>query len=160
MSIRDMNRSGSPQQLCILAIDDELDSLVFLKSALEREGYRVFTAASPQEAIQIYRERQREIAMVLLDFLVPPRLSDFVFDELQRVNPDVRVVLLSGFEEPVADKLFQKGLRGYLQKPFRVPELARKVRDAIGTPPASSAGFPSSGSAELGQDRSASTPVR
>jgi DNA-binding NtrC family response regulator len=142
MSMRGMNSSESSQQLCILAIDDELDSLDFLKSALEREGYRVFTAASPQEAIKVYRERQREIAMVLLDFLVPPRLSDFVFDELQRLNPDVRVVLLSGFEEPVADKLFQKGLRGYLQKPFRVPELARKVRDAIGVPTASSAASP------------------
>ncbi|MGD1020715.1 MAG: response regulator [Verrucomicrobiia bacterium] len=146
MSIRGMNSSGSSQQLCILAIDDELDSLVFLKSTLERQGYRVFTAASPQEAIRIYREKQREIAMVLLDFLVPPKLSDFVFDELQRLNPDVRVVLLTGFEEPVADKLFQKGLWGYLQKPFRAPELARKVQDAIRTPSASSAASPSSGS--------------
>jgi CheY-like chemotaxis protein len=140
--MRDLNSSGSSQQLCILAIDDELDSLVFLKSALERQGYRVFTAASPQEAIQIYRERGREIAMVLLDFLVPPRLSDFVFDELQRLNPDVRVVLLTGFEEPVADKLFRKGLRGYLQKPFRAPELARKVQDAIGAQTASPAASP------------------
>jgi two-component system cell cycle sensor histidine kinase/response regulator CckA len=144
MRTGDMNSSGSSQQLCILAIDDELDSLVFLKSALEHQGYRVFTAASPQEAIQIYREKQQEIAMVLLDFLVPPRLSDFVFDELQRLNPDVRVVLLSGFEEPVADKLFQKGLRGYLQKPFRAPDLARKVRDAIRTPSASYAALPPS----------------
>jgi CheY-like chemotaxis protein len=47
--------------------------------------------------------------------------------------------LLSGFEEPVADKLFQKGLRGYLQKPFQVPELARKVQDAIGRPSSVSA---------------------
>lgn len=144
MNITDMNSSGSSQQLCILAIDDELDSLVFLRSALEGQGYQVFTAASPQAAIEIYRERQQEIAMVLLDFLVPPRLSDFVFDELQRLNPDVRVVLLSGFEEPVAYKLFQKGLRGYLQKPFREPELARKVQDAIGTPPSSFTASPPS----------------
>ena len=72
--------------------------------------------------------------MVLLDFLVPPTVGDFVFDELQRLNPDVRVVLLTGFEEPVAYKLFQKGLRGYLRKPFSLPDLARRVEDAISTP--------------------------
>src|SRR5271163_3339099 len=79
MNGRNMNSGGSSQQHCVLAIDDEADSLGFLKSALERQGYRVYTAASPQEAIETYRERGREIAMVLLDFLVPPKLSDFVF---------------------------------------------------------------------------------
>jgi len=147
MSVRSMNSSGSSQQRCILAIDDEADSRSFLKSALECQGYSVLTAATPQEAIQTYNERGREIAMVLLDFLVPPKLSDFVFDELQRLNPDVRVVLLTGFEEPVADKLFQRGLWGYLQKPFRQPDLARKVLDAIRTPSTSFAASTSSGSA-------------
>jgi DNA-binding NtrC family response regulator len=144
MDIRGMNSSGTSQQLSVLAIDDEADSLGFLKSSLERQGYGVFTAGNAHEAIEIYREKWQEIAMVLLDFLVPPKMSDFVFDELQRVNPDVRVVLLTGFEETVADKLFQKGLRGYLQKPFEPPDLARRVRDAIGTQSVVSATLPSS----------------
>ena len=143
MDIRGMNSSGTSQQLSVLAIDDEADSLGFLKSSLERQGYGVFTAGNAHEAIEIYREKWQEIAMVLLDFLVPPKMSDFVFDELQRVNPDVRVVLLTGFEETVADKLFQKGLRGYLQKPFEPPDLARRVRDAIITPSIVSTARPS-----------------
>ena len=84
------------------------------------------------------------LAVEALDVGVLHRLAGL--DELQRLNPEVRVVLLTGFEEPVADKLFQKGLWGYLQKPFRAPELARKVQDAIRTPCASSAASPSSGS--------------
>ena len=123
----------SPNQ-CILAIDDESVFLGFLKSALESQGYAVLTASSQQEAIQIYEERWREIDVVLLDYLLPPTLGDFVFDELQRLNPDVRVVLLTGFEEPVADKLFQKGLWAYLRKPFSLTDLARKVEDAISRP--------------------------
>jgi FixJ family two-component response regulator len=81
--------------------------------------------------------------MVLLDFWLPPTTGDAVFDELLRLNPDVRVVLLTGCDETVAAKMFQKGLRGYLKKPFTLPDLARKVEDAISTPSASPAASPS-----------------
>jgi DNA-binding NtrC family response regulator len=126
-----MSSNGGRQQHCILAIDDETGFLDFLEAALECQGFRVFTASSPQNAVKLYEERWREIDMVLLDFLLPPLSGDFVFDELQRLNPDVRVVLLTGCDESVADKMFQKGLRGYLKKPFSLTDFARKVEDAI-----------------------------
>jgi DNA-binding NtrC family response regulator len=122
------NRS---QQTSILAIDDEEGFLGMLKMALEFEGFIVHTASSPSEAIKLYGERWREIGMVLLDFLLPQMSGDVVFDELQRLNPDVQVVLLTGCEESVADKMFQKGLAGYLQKPFNLTDLAEKVQNAI-----------------------------
>jgi DNA-binding NtrC family response regulator len=130
----DMVSCSSNQNQCILAIDDEETFLSFLEEALECFGYRVFTASSPQEALKFYEERWREIDVVLLDFWLPPLTGTFVFDELQRLNPDVRVVLLTGCHEPVAAKMFQKGLRGYLKKPFKLPDLAQKVRDAINVP--------------------------
>jgi len=63
------------------------------------------------EAIQLYAERWREISMVLLDFLLPEMSGEMVFENLQRLNPDVRVVLLTGCEGSVAEKMFEKGLR-------------------------------------------------
>ena len=75
-----------------------------------------------------------QLGMVFLDFLPPQMSGDLVFDELQRLNPDVRVVLLTGCEQSVATNLFQKGLRSYLQKPFNLPDLAQRVKDAISTP--------------------------
>jgi DNA-binding NtrC family response regulator len=118
------------QKECILAIDDDEVCLGFLTTVLEDQGYRVLTAATPQQAIWIYEDRWREIDMVLLDFLLPPLTGDFVLDELQRLNPDVRVVLLTGCDEAVAAKMFQRGLRGYLQKPFKLADLARTMQDA------------------------------
>ena len=73
--------------------------------------------------------------MVLLGFLLPEMSGDLVFENLQRVNPDVRVVLLTGCEASVAEKMFEKGLRGYVQKPFCLQELGQKVRDVIDAPP-------------------------
>jgi CheY-like chemotaxis protein len=142
---RAMSRSGGTQQHCILAIDDEAGFLGFLKAALECQGHAVHTASNPEEAIRFYEERWREIDMVLLDYLLPPIWGNFVFDELQRLNPDVRVVLLTGCDESVADDLFEKGLRGYLQKPFKLPDLARKVEEAIRAPSPSPAASPSPG---------------
>jgi DNA-binding NtrC family response regulator len=138
-----MSRSGSSPQHCILAIDDEEGLLGLLKAALEYQGYTVHTASSPHEAIKLYADKWRDIGMVFLDFLLPQMSGDLVFDELQRLNPDVRIVLLTGCEESVADNMFEKGLRGYLQKPFSLPDLAQRVKDAINTPPASPAALPS-----------------
>jgi DNA-binding NtrC family response regulator len=125
---------GFPKKECILAIDDEEGFLDILKMTLASQGYLVHTASSPSEAIKLYGERWREISMVLLDHLLPEMSGDSVFENLQRLNPDVRVVLLTACEESVADKMLKTGLRGYLQKPFNLPDLAQKVRDAIDAP--------------------------
>lgn len=132
----------SPNQ-CILAIDDERSCLGLFKEALACLRYRVFTASSPQDGLKLYEEQWREIDMVLLDYLLPQMSGDLVFDELQRLNPDVRVVLMTGCDKSVADDLFQKGLRGYLKKPFSLTDLARIVQDAISTPSVSTAASPS-----------------
>lgn len=92
------------------------------------------TASSPKEAVELYEEHCQDISMVLLDYLLPGRSGDRVFEYLQQLNPDVRVVLLTGCGESVANKMLEKGLFGYLQKPFKFPDLAQKVRDAINTP--------------------------
>ena len=129
-----MTSSNSSPKECILAIDDEEGFLVILRVTLTSQGYLVHTASSPSEAIKLYGERWQEISMVLLDYLLPEMSGDSVFENLQRLNPDVRVVLLTACEESVADKMLKTGLRGYLQKPFNLPDLAQKVRDAIDAP--------------------------
>jgi DNA-binding NtrC family response regulator len=131
---RSMTSSNCRQKECILAIDDEEGFLGMLKAALECYGFMVHTACRPNEAIKLYEEHRRDISMVLLDYLLPEMSGELVFENLQRLNPDVRVVLLTGCEESVADMMLKRGLRGYLQKPFNLPDLTQKVRDAINAP--------------------------
>jgi DNA-binding NtrC family response regulator len=132
-----MASSDCSPKPCILIVDDEKSILSFLTEALNCFGYRVLAASSPQEALMFYEERWREIDLVLLDFWLPPMTGTFVFENLQRINPEVRVVLVTGYEESVAETLFEHGLWGYLQKPVSLPDLARKVEEAIRTPSAS-----------------------
>jgi DNA-binding NtrC family response regulator len=133
-----MGRSNSRQKDGILLVDDEEGFLSMLDAVFASQGDMVHTASSPNEAIKLYAERWQEIDMVLLDFLLPEMSGDLVFENLQRINPDVRVVLLTGCEESVAENLIEKGLRGFIQKPFDVRELCQKVRDAIDAPLVSS----------------------
>jgi two-component system, cell cycle sensor histidine kinase and response regulator CckA len=126
-------RNGSKKK-CVLAIDDEPDFLEMLKATLECNGFTVHTATTSKEALALYRDHQRDIGMVLLDYLLPEMSGEWIFENLRCLDPEVQVVLLTGCEESVADRMLKRGLRGYLQKPFNLPELVQRVRDAINSP--------------------------
>ena len=120
----------SPQKF-ILTIDDEPEILEILKQCLESEGFQVLAAAGSKNGIEVYEKRWQEIGLVLLDYLMPNMTGDLVFECLQQINPDVRVLLLTGCDEQVARKMFETGLRGYIQKPFYVDDLAQRVREEL-----------------------------
>jgi CheY-like chemotaxis protein len=123
-------RSDSPQKK-VLAIDDEPEILEVIQRCLEAGGFHVLTASGSREGLELYEKRHREIGLVLLDYLMPEMTGDLVFECLQGVNPDVRVILLTGCEDSVARKMFESGLRGYVQKPFYVDDLVERVREEL-----------------------------
>src|SRR5438552_8830370 len=115
----------------VLVIDDEPDLLDIVKTTLEGEGYRAFASAEPQEGLNFYEQHWREIELVLLDYLMPNMTGDLVFECLQRLNPDVKVLLLTACDDHVARQMFQSGLRGYIQKPFYLADLLARVGEEI-----------------------------
>ena|SRR5579859_6210176 len=119
----------SPQKL-VLAIDDEPEILEVLRQCLESEGFQVL-AAGPKAGLDLYEKRWGEIGVVLLDYLMPELNGDLVFECLQQTNPDVRVILLTGCDDRVARKMFEAGLRGYIQKPFYIDDLVQRVREEL-----------------------------
>jgi PAS domain S-box-containing protein len=121
----------------VLVVDDELMVLDVTKRILERLGYGVLTAGSGSEALEIYEEKGAGIDVVLLDMIMPDMGGGETFERLKGMNPDVRVILASGYSfEGEAEKIFRKGCRGYLQKPFTSEELSQKIREAVGGGPA------------------------
>jgi len=119
----------------ILVIDDDVNVLDGVKRLLEDEPWVVATAADPLEGIRLYAERWREIKLVLVDFSMPALRGDEVFERLRRINPDVRVLLMSAFtDETPVEKMLERGLWGYIEKPFLPGELVDRVREAINSP--------------------------
>ncbi len=112
----------------ILLVDDE-ESLVALGSRmLEHLGLTVLTAADGLQAVERYRERGKEIDLVLMDLTMPHMDGAEAFGELRRLNPDVRVVLASGYShEDVSSRFAGKGLDGVLQKPYTLAKLRESL---------------------------------
>ena len=105
---------------------------------MEHLGFTVLTAMDGRKAVDLYRERGKEIDLVLMDLTMPHMDGAEAFGELRRLNPDVRVVLASGYShEDVAPRFVGKGLDGVLQKPYTLA----KLREALaGLMPARSPG--------------------
>lgn len=127
-----MNDSPASVQKLVLTIDDEPEILEILKQCLESEGFQVLAAAGPKQGLELYEAHWQEIGLVLLDYVMPDMTGDLVFECLQRINADVRVILLTGCDDQVARKMFEIGLRGYIQKPFYIDDLVQRVREEWG----------------------------
>jgi CheY-like chemotaxis protein len=95
---------------------------------LEHLGFTVLLASDGLQAVELYRERGKEIDMVLMDLTMPHMDGAEAFGELRRLNPAVRVVLASGYShEDVASRFAGKGLNGVLQKPYTLLKLRESL---------------------------------
>jgi PAS domain S-box-containing protein len=123
------DRRESPAALrgkgTILIVDDEELIRRTAKSVLEHSGFRVLFAEGGRQALEIFRSRSVHIDLVLLDMSMPQMSGEETLLHLQEIQPDVRVILSSGFSEDEAVQRFAgKGLAGFLQKPYTAAALA------------------------------------
>jgi PAS domain S-box-containing protein len=108
----------------ILLVDDEEIVRTVSGKLLQRLGLSVLTAADGQQAVDLYRKRHPEIDVVLLDLTIPHINGEEAYRELRKINPDVRVILASGYSEiDVASRFAGKRLAGCLQKPYTLAKL-------------------------------------
>ncbi len=89
-------------------------------------------ASSGEQAIDLYYRRANEIVAVVLDFVMPGMDGREVFHRLRAVNPNVKVIISSGYSrDQDADDLLKLGAAGFVQKPYRIAELVKVVGEAI-----------------------------
>jgi len=119
----------------ILLIDDEPVIIDVARDMLEILGYQVIVAHNGQDAIDIYRRRKNEIDMVIQDMVMPGMNGADVFQALKRINPEVKVILASGYvmNKQIA-AMIEQGCRAFMSKPFRLEDLSLKVREVLDSP--------------------------
>ncbi len=116
----------------ILVIDDELDVATMASEILETENYNVLVKLNPIEGIELYKQHQSEIGVVLLDLTMPEMSGREVVDCLLQINPDVKIIITSGYsKEDVTNKLGVATVSGFLQKPYRLQSLLNIVHSAL-----------------------------
>ncbi len=112
-------------------IDDEQIIRELGKSILQNLGYRVITASNGEEAVAIYKERGNEIALVIMDRVMPRMDGTEACRILREINPDIKVIISSGYAADEAQSLKESGVLGFLNKPYKVADMVKAVRKAI-----------------------------
>ena len=118
----------------VLVIDDNDMVADICKQILKSSGYDVVIAKSGKEAIEVFKENQHNIDMVILDMILPDMGGRDIYDRLKIINPDLNVLLVSGYDmDYQTEDIMECGCDGFIQKPFKMKELSQAIRQVLGT---------------------------
>jgi nitrogen-specific signal transduction histidine kinase/CheY-like chemotaxis protein len=116
----------------ILLVDDERLILEVAQLMLEKLGFRVISASNGPDAIEIFKNQKDQITLIILDMIMPEMNGGDVFDRLKAIDQNVRVILASGYSlNGHASDIMTRGCRGFIQKPFSLEDLTRKIQDVL-----------------------------
>ncbi len=116
----------------IMVVDDEDILRNTAAKILKSLGYSVEAFSSGYDAADFYRENSAAVKLVVLDLIMPEISGVDTFHLLKEINSDVKVLLSSGFtrHENIAS-IMQKGAAGFINKPYSIEELSKKVWECI-----------------------------
>jgi two-component system, cell cycle sensor histidine kinase and response regulator CckA len=134
--VPEKDRKESPEDLTgtetVLVVDDEQLVRDLARPALERYGYKVLLAEDGPSGIETYARNAARIDAVVLDLSMPGLDGREVLARLEELNPELPVVVMSGYDGAVLARQFAgTGAAGFLQKPFKAHQIARALRAAL-----------------------------
>ena len=116
----------------ILVVDDEESIRRVTRAGLESLGYTVLLAEDGAKAVEIHQKEREQIDLVLLDYIMPEMDGEETYRRLKQIDPCVRVVAVSGYDEKSKVKpLLDAGVDGFLHKPYHLPELSQALRQVL-----------------------------
>ncbi len=116
----------------ILLVDDEETMRTTASAILESLGYTVITAENGAQALEMFRENQGSIDLVLLDMIMPVMNGKDCFSALRTLAPQIPVLLSSGFTpDKDLEEMKKHGLKGFIHKPYLSAPLSQSVYDAL-----------------------------
>ncbi|HEV8454647.1 MAG TPA: PAS domain S-box protein [Gemmatimonadales bacterium] len=126
---RDVPQGGSET---LLLVEDEATVRSSVRRLLEWHGYRVIEAGNGREALRIYEDNPEAIDLVLTDLVMPEMGGHELVEQLRIRNPALRAVFMSGYtERPLANDTSMHPATGFVEKPFTVDTLMRRLREAL-----------------------------
>jgi len=119
----------------ILLVEDEPVLRAFVAKALRDYQYRVLEAGSGVEALKVWNDQNGRIDLLLTDMVMPEGMSGFqLATRLRERKSDLKIILSSGYSPETIRKNFKEEDMEFLQKPYRAPLLAQRVRKCLDAP--------------------------
>jgi two-component system cell cycle sensor histidine kinase/response regulator CckA len=116
----------------VLVVEDEEVIRLAISKALRKKAISVMEASDGSAAMDLIRTHKDDIDVILLDVTLPGRSSREVFEEAQRLRPDLKMILTSAYAKKTVDAAFA-GLRveHFIRKPFQLRDLMRLLRGTL-----------------------------
>ena len=116
----------------ILFVDDEEAVVQIGRKMLERLGYEVITSTDGSEALEIFRSQPEQFDLVITDQTMPNITGAELAQELMRIQPDIPVILCSGFSELMdQEKAKAIGIREFVMKPIITRDIGETIRKVL-----------------------------
>ncbi|HLF20386.1 MAG TPA: response regulator [Bacteroidota bacterium] len=120
----------------ILIIEDDEIMRSLLKTFLLGAGYEVMSTVDGIEGVDAYETNKRNIQLVVSDLQMPNLNGVGAFRKIKAMNPDVKVIFVSGYIDPHLQRQLQsEGVQKFIRKPYSPDEILGAVREALGRPP-------------------------
>jgi len=128
----DIKKGEAMKKGTVLVVDDESMIREVACQMLEDMGLKVLQAEDGLQAVEIYQASDELIDMVLLDMTMPKMDGKACFSALKKIDPDVRVVISSGYHaSEIHAKFSENSLAGLVQKPYKYEELQNMVMSVL-----------------------------
>jgi two-component system, cell cycle sensor histidine kinase and response regulator CckA len=112
----------------VLLVDDEDNIIQVTKEMLERMGYEVLVARNGNEALNVIKGDPQRVDLLILDMIMPGLSGGKTFDRVREIRGDLKVLLSSGYSiNGEAEEILQRGCDGFIQKPYTMNELSKKI---------------------------------
>ena len=131
-----MSEQGKGEAGTVLVIDDDAMLLQACRQILEAAGYRVLTAEDGPEGLAIFRAEHETIDLCIVDWILPHLNGRQWIDCLLEVDPEVRVIFITGY--PIHEATRQvvgPKVSSFLKKPVTPEQLLAAVAQALGQGP-------------------------
>ncbi|MDI6791122.1 MAG: response regulator [Thermodesulfobacteriota bacterium] len=113
-------------------VEDEKTVRELAVTGLRRQGYKIFEASEGGEAFLICEKHEGRIDLILTDVVMPGMSGRKLVDRLKEIHPEMKVLYMSGYTDNAIlhHGILEEGTN-FIQKPFTVDGLARKVREVL-----------------------------
>ena len=117
----------------IMVVEDESMLLDLVSDVLKGQGFEVLLAPNGKQAVELFKEQGQEVALVILDMIMPEMDGPATFNALRSMNPSLKVLISSGFsQDSSVQKLLNNGAAGFVAKPYQTEDLLRAIVKHIG----------------------------
>src|SRR5215831_12997684 len=114
--------------LSVMIVDDDRDLAEGLAELLEIHGYTVAVAGNGREAVERFRDQDYD--MTFMDVRMPVMNGVDSFFEIRKIKPEAKIVLMTGFKEPIVSRALENGALGLLNKPFAAEAMLKLAESA------------------------------